>query len=201
MKIGILGGSFDPPHKGHISLAKQLIRKQIVDQIWLMPCFSHAFPEKQLSKVKNRLDMTNLCKSKNIKISKIEITKRTTSYTIDTINKLKKLYPNNDFFWIMGSDQIKELPRYKSWQEIIKNHNLIIYPRSSSYKKIVQDAKFHMNLLFVPKNIIVLNPKKFKIIKISSTQIRENVKNKKNIKNLVPSEIEKYIYKNKLYSI
>ncbi len=117
------------------------------------------------------------------------------------MNELKKLYPKDDFFWIMGSDQVTEFPRYKLWQEIIKNHNLIIFPRNSSHAQIVQDVKSYMKLFFIPKNIIVLNPKEFKIIKISSTQIREKVKNKKNIKNLVPSEIEKYIYKNKLYSI
>lgn len=198
MRIGVLGGSFDPPHSGHLSLAKQLIEKNIVDEVWLVPCFSHAF-EKKLASTSDRLAMIKFLEEKNIKVSDFEINQPKTSYTIDTMDAFKKMYPNDYFFWILGSDQISVFPRYKNWQDVVKKHNLIIFPREKVHEKIIEKVQNDMNLKVVPESITILDPKEFKIVNVSSTGIRERVKNKKSISELVPKKVEEYILENKLY--
>lgn len=198
MQIGVLGGSFDPPHFGHLSVARQLLINHVVDEVWLVPCFSHAF-EKKLASASDRLAMVKFLEEKNIKVSDFEINQPKTSYTIDTMDAFKKMYPGDDFFWILGSDQISVFPRYKNWQEIVRKHNLIIFPRESSHEKIISDVKTDMKLIGIPQTILVLNPKEYKINNVSSTEIRERVKRGKSISGLVPKSVEEYILKNKLY--
>lgn len=198
MKIGILGGSFDPPHFGHLSLSKQLLQKNIVDEVWLSPCFSHAF-DKKISSVDDRVAMTKLLADHKIKVSEMEVKRERTSYTIETLDELSQLYPAHVFFWIMGSDQVPLFPKYKNWQEILERHKLIIFPRESSIEEIINNIKKHWGLSSIPTNVIVLDPKKFKIINVSSTEIRERVKRRESISGLVTKEVEDYIVKERLY--
>jgi nicotinate-nucleotide adenylyltransferase len=197
MKIGILGGSFDPPHLGHMGIARQLLINKLVDQVWLLPCFSHAF-EKKMSKVADRFAMAKLLVSDGIEVSDYEINKEAVSYTIDTMDFLTK-DKTNDFFWIMGSDQLFVIEKYKDWKKLIENHNLIIYPRQKDFYKICNFVDELIKKVTTSQNLIVLDPKEFKTIEISSTDIREKVKKGESISRLVPEKIEKYIQDNKLY--
>lgn len=190
MQIGVLGGSFDPPHLGHLSLARQILAKTKINEVWFMPCFKHNF-NKKMSPVEDRLKMTKMMVGENIKVSEIEIQRKGVSYTIDTLDDLHLMYPHNHFFWIMGSDQIEFFPRYKAWQEILARHNLMIFPREKNVVAIAENIK---------KHAIVLDPKEFKINTVSSTEIRERVRKGKSIAGPVSKDVEKYIVKNKLYS-
>jgi nicotinate-nucleotide adenylyltransferase len=197
MKIGVLGGSFDPPHLGHMGIARQLLINKLVDQVWLLPCFSHAF-EKKMSKVADRFAMAKLLESDGIQVSDYEINKAAVSYTIDTMDFLTK-DQNNKFFWIMGSDQLFVFEKYKDWKSIIKKHNLIIYPREKDFKKICDFVDYLIKNAGTSQNIIVLDPREFNTVEISSTDIREKVKKGESIKKLVSKEVEEYIIKNNLY--
>src|SRR5690348_1092340 len=106
MKIAILGGSFDPPHLGHLFIASQVKELVGVDEIWLMPLYqSHGGTfQKTLSSVKHRLEMTRLIESDDIKVSTFEIENNKTSYTIDTLTGISQQYPENTYYWIIGSD-------------------------------------------------------------------------------------------------
>jgi nicotinate-nucleotide adenylyltransferase len=198
MRIGVLGGSFDPPHLGHMGIAQQLLINNLVDEIWLLPCFSHAF-EKKMSSAAGRYEMTKLLCGDGIKICDYEINKGSTSYTIETLDFLVHKYPENEFYWIMGSDQFFVFEKYKDWKSIIKKHNLIIYPREKDFKKICSFVDKLVEIVGTSENIIVLDPKEFKTIEISSTEIREKIKKEESIKKLVPKEVEEYIAQNKLY--
>nr|MBP9719374.1 adenylyltransferase/cytidyltransferase family protein [Candidatus Levybacteria bacterium] len=92
MKIAILGGSFDPPHVGHLLVAQQIKRLLNIDQVWLMPTYSHPF-NKSLSTSAHRLAMVKLLEDDTIKASSFEIQKKGVSYTIDTLKALTKEHP------------------------------------------------------------------------------------------------------------
>lgn len=186
MKIGILGGSFDPPHFGHLSISKQVKTVLGLDEIWLMPCYKHAF-QKNLSSVEHRVAMAKFLESDGIKVSEYEIAQNKQSFTVDTLAGLTNKFPEHVFYWIMGSDQIESLRKYKNWQEIVGKYNLIIFPRVG------------FDLKSVTKNVIVLESEGLALNNISSTNIRERVRDNEAIGDMVPKGIEEYIKKHGLY--
>lgn len=197
MNIAILGGSFDPPHKGHVAVAKRLLKLFNFDQIWLMPLFQHPF-SKNLSNPAKRFAMTKYLENKNIKVSDLEISKKTISYTIDTLKFLGKNNPKDKFCWIIGTDQVNSFTKWKKWQEIINKFKIIIVPRTG-FKKAEKQLKNVSKQAHNPKNIILVNKKNFPPVYISSALTRKKIKEKKSISNFVPRKVERYIIINKLY--
>src|SRR5579862_1050382 len=120
MKIGILGGSFDPPHFGHLLIAQQVIEQAGLDQVWLIPVFNtaaqHKIFQKKLSSSENRFFMSKLLENKKIKASDFEINKNKKSLTIETLKKLTKEYPEHTFYWILGSDRLPTFHLWDDWQ-------------------------------------------------------------------------------------
>jgi len=197
MNIAILGGSFDPPHKGHVIIANRLLKLNHFSQVLLMPCHQHPF-NKNLSSPIKRFEMTKLLEKNNVKASNLEISKKNISYTINTLKALAKKNPKNKYCWIIGTDQIDAFTKWREWREIINNFQLIIVPRAG-FKKAEIKLKDITKLVAVPKNIILIDRKKFPPIYISSSLIRKKIKEKKPILNLVPKKIEKYIIEHNLY--
>jgi nicotinate (nicotinamide) nucleotide adenylyltransferase len=199
MKIAILGGSFDPPHVGHILVATQVKKMLNIDQVWLMPTFSHPF-NKHMLPAKQRLTMTKLLEDDQIKVSDFEIHKKGVSYTINTLQTLSKLYEQHTFFWIIGSDQISDFPKWKDWEEIITKFHLIIYARGESPKELEEKVKVAWGLFTVPGTIHILDTKDVLISPVSSTSIRELRKKNLPVKGHVPKKVEEYILENDLYA-
>ncbi len=197
MKIAILGGSFDPPHIGHALAAVQIKELLNLDQIWLMPCFIHPFGKK-LSDVNHRFSMAKCLENKNIKVSDFELRKKKVSYTIDTLNALSKKYKNDIFYWILSSEDLENFQKWKSWQEIIRKYNLIIFPRRPQVN-LKEKVKKCLNLKSIPDNITVISLDKLVTVGISSTIIRERVTKNLSIAYMVPEKIENFISTNKLY--
>lgn len=131
MKIGIFGGSFNPIHNGHLLIAKEFLDLKIVDEVWLLPCYSHVW-NKELVSAKHRVKMIDLAIENSLRIvnCKLEITARKPMYTIDTVKLLKKKYPKHNFFWIIGSDNFKTLNKWKSYEELLDLIPFIIVPRT-----------------------------------------------------------------------
>jgi nicotinate-nucleotide adenylyltransferase len=197
MNIAILGGSFDPPHKGHTTIAKRLLKLRHFSQIWLMPCYKHPF-NKNLSSSNKRLEMTKYLEKNSIMVSDYEIKNKTSSYAIDTLRFFANKYPKSKFTFIIGTDQIKDFTKWKKWQEIIDSFKLIVIPRTG-FRKAKNELEDIKKQVSSPKNIILIDKKKFLPIYVSSTLIRKRAKMDKTISNFVPKEIEKYIIENKLY--
>jgi nicotinate-nucleotide adenylyltransferase len=198
MKIAILGGSFDPPHLGHYLIAQQVLEHCQLDQVWLMPAYHHPFL-RNLSDVHTRLAMVKMLETKNIKISDFEIEHNPTSYTIDTLNKLTEKYPDDSFYWITGSDQLENFHKYKDWKDIIAKHNLIIFPREWMLPHLEEIVKEKLMLKTIPENVIVLQNKNLITTNISSTKIRERLREGLSIQYLVQDKVGEFIIKNKLY--
>lgn len=198
MKIAILGGSFDPPHVGHLLVAQQVKRLLNIDQVWLMPTYSHPF-NKSSSQPQERLAMVKLLEDDTIKASSFEIQKKGISYTIDTLKALAKEYPYDSFYWISGSDQIKDYPQWKNWLEFVQNNKIIIYARGSEKEALEQEIKMILNLDAIPNTLYLLASKDLPTMDISSSTIREKVKRHESIRGLVPKKVEQYIIEHNLY--
>lgn len=203
MKVAILGGSFDPPHIGHTLIAQQVIEKLRVNQVWFMPNYStkahDKIFQKQLSSVKDRLAMAKMLEDQQIKISDFEIIHNPSSITIETLEKLTRIYPQHEFSWITGSDKLKDFHKYDRWQDIIKNYTLIIFPREHTLWHIEERVKEGLRLRTIPEHVIVLSSRDVLLTNVSSSIIRDRVKKGLSIHYLVPEEVEKYIKKHKLY--
>lgn len=198
MKIAILGGSFDPPHLGHFSIALQVQELLNMDKVWLMPAHQHPFA-RNLSSVETRYKMVSFMETDKIKVSDYEIHHNPTSFTIDTLNGLKKLHPNDEFYWITGSDQLEHFQKYKDWQDIISKHNLIIFPREWMLPHLKDIVKEKLLLKTILKNVIVLQSESLILSNISSTKIRERVRNNLPIHYFVPEKVAEYIKEKNLY--
>lgn len=186
MKIGILGGSFNPIHNSHIKIIKTLLKKSLVDEIWLIPCKKHAF-NKELASAKDRIAMIKLAIKyiPNAKICRIELKSKGKNYTIGTIRKLKRKHKKFKFFFVAGSDILCEIKKWRSYKQLLSEIEFIV-PKRKNYKiKKVKGMRI--------KAIINANNR------ISSTEIRGRMREGKSIKNLVPKDVEKFIKERRLY--
>ncbi|NMB84356.1 nicotinate (nicotinamide) nucleotide adenylyltransferase [Candidatus Roizmanbacteria bacterium] len=201
MKIAILGGSFDPPHLGHWSVALQVKEMLKMDEVWLMPCASHPF-NKKMSPANDRLAMTGFLVDEElgIKVSDFEIKKDKISYTVDTLDKLTRLFPDYQINWVIGSDQIKEFARWYHWQDIIERYPLIVFPRERNHLNLGESFKKYTGLKKIPPSVIFLDQPEVIISTISSTAIKKRLVNNQSIRFFVPEKVEKYIREKKLYN-
>ncbi len=202
MKIAVLGGSFDPPHLGHIFIARQIKETFNMDEVWLLPLFEQGFDrffEKKLSSFEDRYKMAKFLENDFIKASTFEKDENPSSRTIDTLEKLKSKYPNDDFFWVMGTDQLVSIQKYFQWEKITNNHNLIIFPREYLLPDLHEVVLKSLNVKKISKNIFVMDSKDLILTNISSTKIRNRAKKGLPIDYMVSKEVQNYIKSNKLY--
>jgi len=188
-RIACLGISANPPHLGHLAAARQILKNAAIDEVWFVPCYKHAFA-KHLIPWQHRLKMIKMMEGPGIKVCDIE-KENGFSYTIKTLRKLKKQYPEYQFFWAVGSDIIlsNEYKKWKKWKELSR---LIKF-------YVVQRPGYQLEKDSIPECFELLPKIPFLTKDISSTLIRERLKRGLNIKNLVSLKVEKYIFKNKLY--
>lgn len=198
-KIGILGGTFNPPHLGHISLAKKALHEFGLDLIIFIPTGTPPHKTKEYIAPKNhRYNMTRLAARGNhkFKISKIEVNKKGYSYAVDTFKKLIKNYGKNaELFYIVGMDSINTIFDWKKPLELFKFCKFIIAGRPGqafkTFKRIMKFPPISQN-----KDKITIMPLN---INISSTEIREKIKEGKDISKLMPPKVSEYIRKYNLY--
>lgn len=197
--VGIMGGTFDPIHYGHLILAEYVLTEMNLDKIIFIPSgIPHLKSYKKVSNKKNRLKMTELGIKNNNKfeISTIEIDRHGNTYTVDTIKELNKKYQNTVFYFIIGADSLFDLLKWKSIDKLFNICNFIVANRGGTYS--LDKIEERINLLKNEYNAYI---KLVHIpdIQISSSEIRNRIKNNKSIKYLLPEDVEKYIYKNNIY--
>ena len=185
MKIGIFGGSFNPIHNGHIKVARYLVEHNLTDEAWILPCKKHAL-DKFLDREEDRVAMIKLAIGgiEKIKLSDFELKRDGKNYTYETLRGLKKEY-SHDFSWIIGSDILKQIA---SWY---------------GYEQLKNEAKF---IVLGRQGYPIINPginietvAECTMENISSTKVRERVREGKSISDLVPKAVEDYILQNGLY--
>lgn len=188
MKVGLYFGSFNPIHIGHCIIANHVLHNSPLDQVWFV--VSPQNPFKSSSTLLNEYHRLHLVRlaietESNLKASDIEFHLNKPSYTIDTLTYLQEKYPQNTFSIIMGSDSLQNLPKWKNAEIIIRDYQIYVYERPGF--PIVAGQQSNIFKLSAP------------LLEISATQIREQVKQKKSIRFLVPDKVKEEIEKNGYY--
>ena len=192
MKIGIFGGSFNPPHKMHKEIAIELIKKHYVDKVIFVPTGSKYKYKNNLLSDKVRLDMLKLmCKdTNNLEVSDFEL-KDHVVYTYETLNHFKNKYKDDEIYFICGTDNLSYIDKWKNSEDILSNNKLLVIKRNTDDINTLLDKYKDYE-----DNIIVT---KIEENEISSTKIREMIYNNKGVEDYLDNKVLDYIVRNKLY--
>ncbi|MCW3090291.1 MAG: nicotinate-nucleotide adenylyltransferase [Ferruginibacter sp.] len=188
MLIGLYFGSFNPVHVGHLLIANYVINNTDIQQVWFM--VSPQNPLKPASSLLNEYHRLHLVQSAidgetKLKASSIEFQLPKPSYTVDTLAYLKEKYPQHQFAIIMGSDSLCNLAKWKNYEVIVKEHPLYIYERQGFAINNTLNATIH----------VIKAP----LLQVSSTHIRELIKQRKSIRYMVPDIVKEEIEQNGYY--
>ena len=191
----IFGGTFNPFHIGHYEMLSAINELSFVDRIFLMP--DKIPPHKTCDYIAPDSDRIEMCKTvcedfKKTELCLIEFEREGKSYTFDTVNELKKLYPNEKFYFVCGGDMITSLDTWYKWDTLIKQIGFIAFYRESEGEAFKESIN---KLKALGADIKVLNKA---ITDISSTELRQNISNSKS-KELIPEKVYAYIIKRGLY--
>lgn len=171
MRIAIVGGSFDPIHKGHLQMGYQAIESLEVDQVWFMPAGNTPLKDRQLTSKEDRLEMVKraIADEEKFSVCTIELEREGKSYTLDTLTELKKLYPEDEFYWIIGADQLKQFDKWRGADQLVQLAHFVCMDRDGEFGESVYDIqKIHMNpmpvsssdirvgnkLMYLPKSVL-----------------------------------------------
>ena len=175
IKTGLFGGSFNPIHNGHITLAQAVLRQCQLDEVWLM--VSPQNPLKRNSSdllddsLRFEVAQKALADIDRVVACDYEFYLSKPSYTWDTLQHLSQDYPDRRFYLIIGGDNWAHFQRWRHWKDILWHHDLIVYPRDQ-----------HIGTIDVP------------LLPVSSTEIRQKVKAGESISGLVPESVEDLVY-------
>ncbi|MBS1779534.1 MAG: nicotinate-nucleotide adenylyltransferase [Bacteroidetes bacterium] len=188
MHIGLYFGSFNPIHIGHLIIANHIVEHADIDKIWFV--VSPHNPLKEAHSLLNeydRLHLVNLAIEGNNKFraSNVEFHLPKPSYTIDTLTYLKEKFPLEQFSVIMGADSFQNIQRWKNYEQLLANYQMIVYERPG----------FEINETFGAKITRLQAP----LLEVSSTYIRKQIKEHKSIRYLVPDKVLQYIEDSNYY--
>lgn len=188
-KIGLYFGSFNPIHNGHLILAQQILENSDLDLIWFVVSPQNPFKERS-NLLDNRaryfLVQKAIENNDGFRACDIEFSLPTPSYTINTLTYLQEKYPDKEFTIIIGEDNLKYFHKWKNYQAILDYYRIFVYPRPNCER----------NKLLERKNVIMIHAP---MIEISSSFIRENIRNNKSIRYLLPDSVREEIEKNCYY--
>ena len=192
MKIGIFGGSFNPPHKMHKKIAIELIKKHYVDKVIFVPTGSKYKYKNNLLSDKVRLDMLELmCRdNNNLEVSNYEL-KEHVVYTYETLNYFRNKYKDDEIYFICGTDNLSYIDKWKKGEDILSNNKLLVIKRNTDdINTLLEKYKDYKD------NIIVADIEENEI---SSTKIREMIYNNKRAEEYLDDSVYSYIRENNLY--
>ncbi|MBQ6165114.1 MAG: nicotinate-nucleotide adenylyltransferase [Clostridia bacterium] len=195
MRIGILGGTFDPPHKGHLYLGENFADALSLDRVLVIPA---AIPphkaEKKLSSDEDRLEMCRLAFYDDVfEVTDLELRREGKSYTVDTLALLRAEYPDDDFYLLIGSDMLLYFDKWYRWRDIKSMCTLCSFSRSDDEDyALLRD--YAENVL--GGGVLLLDQPP---MEISSTEVRRRVRAGEEIGELVPEAVEEYIRERGLY--
>lgn len=200
MRITLFGAAFDPPHLGHQAIASNLLLNKQTDAVWIVPVKEHPFG-KQLVAAEHRLAMAQLLvdsirevvgvekmplSTEQLRVETYELEETGTSYSFKTLIALSKKYPEHQFSFVIGSDNLKNFEKWDKYQEMLSRFPFFVYPRHGyPFKPLYQG---------------MIPLREMEEVRVSSTLIRERVASGLLVADLVPPEIEHYIQLHMLYS-
>lgn len=197
MSIALYGGSFDPIHIGHLITAENALETYNLEKIIFIPSYITPLKGRELeASDKNRFEMTKLSTKDNFKfeVSDYEISNEGVSYSYNTVKYFSELYKNKKIYFIIGTDRAKDLKKWYNIEELSKLVTFIFTARNGeSLEEIIASDEFYKTISYE----IMISP----IVEISSSLIRDNIKNNKSIDYMVTDECKAYIEELGLYGI
>jgi len=189
MRIVLFGGAFDPPHLGHLQVAAGLVKAKLADEVWFVPVKIHSFA-KNMTQSDHRLAMLKLVLPPQTRVEMYELDQTEVNYTFNTLDALAEKYPEHDFSWVIGSDN---LPKFHLWgdktgrdfKQLLASYKFFVYPRHG--------------FGFEPVYAGMMPLKDFPEVTVSSTQVRQLVAEKKSLAGFVSPAVANYIQANQLY--
>jgi len=185
MKVGLFFGTFNPIHTGHMIIANYMAEFSDLDEVWFVVTPLSPFKKKStLLDNHHRLAIANIAVENysKLKTSDIEFKLPQPNYTVNTLVHLEEKFSNHQFCLIMGEDNLKGFHKWKNYETILQNYELYVYPR-------ISDGKTTIELLNHPKVHCVAAP----IVQISSTFIRQAIKDEKDIRTMLSENVWNYI--------
>lgn len=190
IRTGIFGGTFNPIHLGHLALANYLCEENWVDELWFLITPQNPFKQEQ-TLLDNHLRMkmveAAIAGYPRFKASDFEFTLPRPSYTVTTLQKLSETYPDREFVLIIGADNWAAFDKWKSPEEILRNHRILVYPRPG----------YEINPYELPPQVKAVNTP---LLEISSTFIRESIASGKDIRYFLHPEVYRFIKQHHLYN-
>lgn len=187
MRIGILGGTFNPVHIGHLILAEEVREKLGLDRVIFVPtCIPPHKSSSDVARAADRLKMVRLAAKGNryFQVSGIEIKRKGRSYTIDTIRAFKKKFPGDEFVFITGSDLLKYLDEWKDFRRLLKLVKFVVATRPG------------YPLARIPSYVERVS---IRAVDVSAFEIRQCIKQRRSFRYLVPEAVFEYINRNRIY--
>lgn len=191
MRIGIFGGTFDPPHVAHLIVAEQVLNQLELDEIWMMPVSLPPHKSQvRVTDARHRLSMVEKAVASHPQISAFpfEVERGGVSYTYDTVCELRLQYPDHEFYFVIGADMVEYLPHWHNIRELLGMVQFVAVSRPAySLEQPFADAGHSIIRVEVPQ------------MEISSSYIREKVGKKESIRYLVPDAVRQFIEENQIY--
>ena len=199
MKIGIMGGTFDPIHNGHLMLGEYAYQQFSLDQVWFMPNGNppHKSSESIESQTRNRVEMVKLaiCIRPYFSIQLYEVENKGVHYSYKTMEHFRETYPEHEFYFIIGADSLFSIERWVHPELLLKNCIVL-----AAYRDDKDTSEMLAQINYLNKkysaDIRLLNTPN---VDISSSEIRDNLKEGKTIKDFVPDAVFAYIEEKRLY--
>ncbi len=195
-RIGLMGGSFDPPHLAHAALAQTAIEQLQLDRLIVLPTGDAWHKSRTLTDGQHRLKMTQLAFAglEQCKIDDREILRAGPSYTIDSLLEVQKDEAGSEFFLIIGEDQALQFSTWHRWRDILSITHLVVAQRPHESSISQSSAQLHPSEF---DTVITLD---FEAMAVSATQIRLRIENRQDVSAWVPANVLQYIHKQNLYT-
>lgn len=199
MKIGIMGGTFDPIHIGHLLLGEFAYENFRLDEIWFLPNGNppHKITDESNASLADRIAMIKLAIEDipYFRLNLYETTTRRHSYTYSTLNALHRDYPEHDFFFILGADSLFSIEEWKNFREIFPSCIILAAMRDDKDAMCMNEQIEYLHRTYGADIRLLRAP----LVEISSTTIRNRVQNNQSIRYMVPEIVSEYIRKHSVY--
>lgn len=196
MRVGMYGGSFNPPHNGHLYLAREVSTRLGLDKLVIIP--SNISPQKDNNGNIDPIHRINMCKdvfSDGVfEVSDCEISRGGKSYTFDTLNYLRSRYPDSELFLLMGSDMLLSFHTWYRFQDILSMCTICAISRED--EENADKLKNYADTVLSKGRVLIFDIEPFEV---SSSRIRDRLATGKSCKGLIAPQTEKYIKENRLY--
>lgn len=197
-RYGILGGTFNPIHLGHLIIAEQAYTEFSMDKVLVIPSGISYFKENMhVPSGETRLEMCKLAVGDNphFEVSDIEIKRKGRTYTYETLEELRKIYPEGEFYFICGADVLKQIRIWKNPEKVFTNCKILVSVRDDTDEKMLLDEIRGYENEYSAKIEVMHCPR----LDISSSWLRDRIENNMSIKYYLPDSVIKYIADNGLY--